>query len=119
MNSLLPFFSTNRPYDEVLSWLKQQLSHAGLRVMQTFDLRLTASLKLGNCACPHHGTDTCDCQMIVLLIYGNAPEPATLILHGNDGLSWLSLIDRPGQQADVKTVNAIHQALGIQASAGI
>lgn len=57
--------------------------------------------------------------MIVLLIYGNAPEPATLILHGNDGLSWLSLIDRPGQQADVKTVNAIHQALGIQASAGI
>ncbi len=119
MNSLPPFFSATRPYDEVLPWLKQQLSRAGLRVVQTFDLRVTSPLKLGYCSCPHHGTDQCDCQLIVLLIYGKEERPVTLILHGNDGQTWLSLIDRPGQQADAKTVIAIQQALEVRTSAGI
>lgn len=110
MNSLTPFFSDHRSYDKLLPWLKQKLSQAGLRAMQTFDLN-TARLSIEDCTCPHHGTDTCDCQMIVLLVYGNAPEPATLILHGNDGQSWLSLIDRPGQQTDTATASAIQQAL--------
>ncbi len=118
MNSLPPFFSANRSYDEVLPWLKQQLSRAGLRVMQTFDLRLTSTLKLGHCSCPHHGTNQCDCQMVVLLVYGSAHKPATLVLHGNDGQTWLTLIDRPGQQADTKVVSAVQQALEIYASAG-
>ena len=115
MNSLPPFFSADHPYNDVLPWLKQQLSGAGLRVMQTFDLRLTNSLKLGECACPHHGTEHCDCQMVVLLVYSSAPEPVSLMLHGNDGQTWLSLVDQPGQHADTKIVRAIHQALEIPA----
>lgn len=118
MNSFSPFFSAERSYDEVLPWLKQQLSDAGLRVMQTFDLRFTTSVQAGQCACPHHGTDQCDCQMVVLLTYGNAPEPATLILHGNDGHTWLSLVDEPAQHADTKIVSAIQQALEIHVSDG-
>ncbi len=119
MNSLPPFFSADRPYDEVLPRLKQQLGRAGLRVMQTFDLRLTSPLKLGYCPCPHHGTDQCDCQLIVLLVYGKEGRPVSLILHGNDRQTWLSLIDHPGQRAEAGTVTAIQQAIEIQASAGI
>jgi len=119
MNSLSPFFSADRPYDDVLPWLKQQLSSTGLRVIQTFDLRLTTSLRLGDCSCPHHGTEQCDCQMVVLLVYGSAPEPATLVLHGNDGQTWLSLVDQPRQHADSNIVNVIQQALEINISTGI
>lgn len=119
MNSLPPFFSANRPYDDVLPWLEQQLSRAGMRVMQTFDLRLTSPLKPGYCTCPHHGTDQCDCQMIVLLIYGNEERPVSLVLHGNDGQTWLFLVDHPSQRAEAGTVNAIRKALEIQTAADL
>jgi hypothetical protein len=118
VNSPSSIFSINRPYDEVLPWLKQKLSQAGLRTMQTFDLN-TVRPDPKDCPCPHHGTGMCNCQMVVLLVYGSAPEPATLILHGNDGQTWLSLIDHPGQRADTKTIAAIQRTLEIQASAGI
>lgn len=113
MNSLPSFFSADHPYSDVLPWFKQQLSGAGLRVIQTFDLRLTNSLRLGDCACPHHGMEQCDCQMVVLLVYGSAPEPVSLILHGNDGQTWLSFVDQPDQHADPKIVHAIQQALEV------
>jgi hypothetical protein len=29
--------------------------------------------------------------MIVVLIYGNQGDPATLVIHGQDGKTWLSL----------------------------
>lgn len=111
MNQLPPFWSANRQYDEVLPWLKQQLGRLGLRVMQTFDLRLTAALKHGYCECPHHGTAQCDCQLVVLLIYGSEETPVTLILHGNDGQTWLSLVDSPGQPVNKTTIAAIQQAM--------
>jgi hypothetical protein len=110
LNSPAPFFSANRPYDEVLPWLRQRLSQAGLRVMQTFDLN-TARLDLEDCPCPQHGTDKCDCQMIVLLVYGKDSGPATLILHGNDGQTWLSLIHTPAQKADSSIRASIGHAL--------
>jgi len=118
LNSLPLFFSADHPYGDVLPWLKQKLSQAGLRMMQTFDLN-NARLGPKDCSCPHHGTEACDCQMVVLLVYGKTPEPATLILHSNDGQTWLSLIDRPGQHADANIVIAIRQALEVQSPAGI
>ena len=111
MNPFLPFWSANRRYDEVLPWLKQQLSSTGLRVMQTFDLRLVTSLNQGYCTCPHHGTAQCDCQLVVLLVYGNEEGPVSLMLHGSDGQTWLSLVDRPGQPANTTTVTSIQQAV--------
>lgn len=111
MNPFLPFWSANRRYDEVLPWLKQQLERAGLRVMQTFDLRLAAPLDQGYCDCPHHGTAQCDCELVVLLLYGSEETPASLILHGNDGQTWLSLVDRPSQPAPTTIVAAVKQAV--------
>lgn len=112
MNALSPFLSVDRSCGETLLWLNQCLSRAGLRMLQTFDLH-DARFQITGCTCPHHGTSQCDCQMIVLLIYGKADEPAALILHGNDGQTSLSLVDTPLQHADPALQASIEQALQI------
>jgi hypothetical protein len=118
MTILTPFLSFNYPGDKSLVWLKDRLATANLRVVQTFDLN-TARHGLEHCPCPHHGTDQCDCQMVVLLVYANTTEPATLILHGNDGQTWLSLVERPGQQPGKEVTRAIQKAFEIQGPVGI
>jgi hypothetical protein len=110
MNTLSPFLSVQYSCDQALQLTKKQLSQAGLRPVQTFDLH-AARLGLHGCACPNHGTDECDCQMIVLLVYGEADEPVTLILHGNDGKTWISVTDNPLQRTDKKLMTNIRQAL--------
>jgi len=108
-----PFLSINHSSDEALQWTKQQLLQAGLRPIQTFDLH-TARLALHDCPCPNHGAEECDCQMVVLLVYGKVAEPATLILHGNDGQTWVSIANDPQQRTDAKLINSIRQALEIK-----
>ena len=108
--NISPFLSTDHPCDETLQWATRQLTEAGLRHVQTFDLH-TARVAMHNCSCPNHGTDECDCQMVVLLVYGKAEEPVTLILHGNNGQTWLSIADGPQQTIDSRLINTIHQAL--------
>lgn len=114
MNTFPPFCKINGSCDDALQWTKKQLSQASLRAMQTFDLH-TARVGLHDCSCPNHETNECDCQMVVLLVYGNASEPVTLILHGNDGQTWLSIADNPRQQADAKLITTIQQALEVKA----
>ena len=108
--NISPFLSVNQPCNEALEWAKNQLLQAGLRPIQTFDLH-TARLAMHDCSCPNHGTEECDCQMVVLLVYGKAPNPATLILHGNDGQTWVSIANDPQQRANAKLLHSIQQAL--------
>lgn len=49
--------------------------------------------------------------MVVLLIYGKAEEPVTLILHGNNGQTWLSIVNNSIKQADRSIQLSIEQAL--------
>jgi hypothetical protein len=49
--------------------------------------------------------------MIVLLVYGEAPDPVTLILHGSDGQTWVSIIDDALQQTDKNLMVSIRQTL--------
>jgi hypothetical protein len=49
--------------------------------------------------------------MVILLVYGKAEEPVTLILHGNDGQTWLSIAEGPRQRSDTKLPAEIRQAL--------
>jgi hypothetical protein len=95
--SFSPFLIVEQNCDNALQWANQQLSGAGLRTVRTFDLQ-DARAGSNDCCCPHHGTEQCDCQMVVLLVYGSGKEPETLILHGCDGKTWLSLAHtvRPG-----------------------
>lgn len=89
--NMSPFLTLSWTCEQTLPWVTQQLHQAGLRSVQTFDLH-TARAASHDCECPHHGTDQCDCQMVVLLVYGKVEEPVTLILHGNDGTTWLSIV---------------------------
>jgi hypothetical protein len=110
MTTLSPFLSIDSSCDQALQMTKTQLSEAGLSAVQTFSLN-TARLGLHNCCCPNHGTEACDCQMIVLLVYGEAPEPANLILHGNNGQTWMSIADSASQCGDPTLVASIRRVL--------
>jgi len=124
--NIFPFLSVNHSCDEAWQWTKKLLLRAGLRPIQTFDLH-TARVGLQDCPCPNHGKSECDCQLVVVLVYGKAADvstplntsPATLILHGNDGQTWLAIADDPRQRADVKLITAIQQALEIKAPADV
>ncbi|HKJ39956.1 MAG TPA: hypothetical protein VJ972_14360 [Anaerolineales bacterium] len=86
------FSSLDHSCNDVLHWTREQLTQAGLRSVQTFDLH-AARTGLRDCPCPNHGTDDCDCQFVVLLVYGNVDTPETLILHGNGEKTSLSISD--------------------------
>jgi hypothetical protein len=108
--NISPFLVLGHPCDEALQWTNIQLTLAGLRSVQTFDLH-AARASLPDCSCPNHGTDACDCQMVVLLVYGKAAEPVTLMLHGNDGQTWFSIADNVQQRSDKKLSDEIKQVL--------
>ena len=57
--------------------------------------------------------------MVVLLVYGKVAEPATLILHGNDGQTWVSIANDPQQRTDTKLIDSIRQALEIKSPVSI
>jgi len=105
-----PFYTLNHSCDEALQWAKTKLLHAGLRVMQTFDLN-SARHTLEDCPCPHHGTDACDCQMIVLLVYEEKNDPVTLILHGNGGKTLFSVEENIGQKSRAEIERVIRNIL--------
>jgi len=104
------FLFVDRPYGETIKWVKQQLMQAGLHPVQTFDLH-TARMGLHNYPCPNHGTDECDCQMVVLLVYGDTGAPETLILHGNGENTWLSITDSLVSNAIGSLVEVIKETL--------
>lgn len=110
MTTLSPFLSIDSSCDEALQTTKAKLSQTGLSAVQTFNLT-TARLGVHNCSCPNHGTESCDCQLIVLLVYGNVAEPATLILHGNNGKTWLSFADTALHPANAGLITNIREAL--------
>ncbi len=99
MSALIPFLALDQTCGQVQAWVNRQLTYAGFRVAQTFDLQV-ARLAHPDCPCPHHGTGNCDCQMLVLLIYQKKGNPVTLVLHGQDGRTWLSLVNPTGQRAN-------------------
>ena len=110
VDSLSPFLSLDGTCDEALQWLSRRLRTAGLRIMRTFDLK-GARPPVDDCQCPHHGGQACDCQMLIALVYGEALQPTTLILHSNDGRTSFSLVNTPAQQADASIRSAIERAL--------
>jgi hypothetical protein len=57
--------------------------------------------------------------MVVVLIYGETSSPVTLVVHGNDGQSWISVVDRPDQRADPTTIVAIGRALQVAAASDV
>jgi hypothetical protein len=104
MSSLSPFLVLDKTCDQALGWASHELNSAGFRVVQTFDLQV-ARLAHPECTCPHHGEAECNCQMVVLLVYRKQEDPATLIIHGQENRSWVSMaapVDgRTNQQLEI------------------
>lgn len=86
----------NQPAAEAVTWLTRLLTRAGLNVSRSFDLRAALAANT-DCTCPHHAGD-CDCDMIVLLVYGEEQRPATVVAHSHDGRTWFSLADGPEER---------------------
>ena len=110
MSALMPFLALDQTCEQVQAWVNEKLTGAGFRVVQTFDLQV-ARLAHPDCPCPHHGTADCNCQMIVLLIYQKKSDPVTLVIHGQDGRTWLSLAGPMGQRANQHLEAAIRHTL--------
>lgn len=85
-----------QPYEQSLALLTRQLGNLGMRVLTTFALQTDQPFQTG-CTCIHHGSGSCGCRMSVLMIYGNDPSPASIVVHGCEGTTWFSLVDNPQQ----------------------
>lgn len=102
------------PSQEVVRWIAEELALVDLQVTTSFDLQIARATHT-ECSCPYHGTAACDCQMVVLLVYGRDAYPATLVVHGRDGRTYLSLADTPGQRPSTKLAATIFTALSPEA----
>jgi hypothetical protein len=90
--------------------LLRKLNLAGLQVVRSFDLKVARAAHVG-CSCPHHGTEQCDCQMVVLLVYDQDGPPATLVIHGYDGQTQIALVDTSEQRPASQLVEEIVQII--------
>ena len=113
MSTLIPYLTLTNSFEDTLNWTTRQLNEIGLQVEQTFDLQV-ARLSHAGCTCPHHGTEQCSCQMVVLLVRYEGKDPITLILHGNDGQTNLSLVNQTGKRFDRDLDAAVRLALASQ-----
>ncbi len=107
------FLILQKPYVEAIAWVIHQCNGAGLQVLRTFDLQV-AGLDHAECPCVHHGTEQCDCQIAVLLVYGDNLQPISLVAHSHDGETRFWLINNPQQRADPRLEAAILKALSSQ-----
>lgn len=92
--ALSPFLFTGQTCTKAYQLTSEWLQEAGLRLVRTFDLHTVRS-GMDGCSCPHHGTEDCDCQLMVLLVYKVGERPVTLILHGEGDSTWFTTADAP------------------------
>jgi hypothetical protein len=83
----------NGTFDVVVRRVRQLLESRGLQVSTAVSIR--GRDVPGDCRCPHHGTDQCDCQYLILTVSGTTPGPGLprlIAVHGHAGQTWLSLL---------------------------
>lgn len=118
MSDSFPFLVLGETCDAAVNWAAEQIQHAAMKVIRTFDLQ-AARHDQTDCTCPHHGSQECDCQMIVLLVYPAADQnltdcqPLSLVAHSHARRTWFSVVDTPQQRADPKLSAAVRRALAV------
>lgn len=116
MTNMPPFITVNKPCSESVAWAMHRLEQAGFQTVQTFDLQAALISHL-HCACPHHGTSQCNCQMVVLLVYQGSNPPATMVVHGSDEKSWFYLVNSAQQSIGHDLEKHIQDALYLEIDA--
>lgn len=79
--------------DQTIEEVEACFARVGYRALRSFDLQLARASMINRtaCTCPHHGTDRCTCQYVVYLVYAEQPEPTTVVVHGYDGQSQITV----------------------------
>jgi copper chaperone CopZ len=95
-----PTIEINSPLEQARQIVEKALEEHGYRAVRSFDLQEAAAAH-GFCPCPHHGTDACTCQYMMLMAYP-CPEseaaPFTIAVHGRGQRAWVSLVS--GQETE-------------------
>ena len=86
------------------------LQNGGLQVLQVFDLQAARATQPSSC-CPIHGTEQCDCQMVILLVYAGDKRSVTLMVYGNDCETSVEIVNTLGQPAYPDMLFTIRQLL--------
>jgi hypothetical protein len=93
----------------------QALTRHGFRVVRSFDFHPGVAQRTGGsrsaCQCPHHGTERCTCQYVVLLVYGPAHAPAVITVHSCESRSEVQLIEDANTPQEAGTVEPITLAV--------
>jgi hypothetical protein len=110
MAHISPFLSIDSSWEKALHSIQASLSQAGFSIVQTFNLHAAQRSSQGR-GCPTHGTETCDCQLVIFLVYGEPAEPATLMLHGNHAKTWLSIPESAPLVPNPGLIDAFRKAL--------
>jgi len=109
MNQATRLSTINLDCEAVIFQLSKQLQDWGLRVVRSFDLQ-SACASYPDLIYPHHGDSPCDCQMVVLLVYGAGVTPASVVLHSYRGNTDVELVDTPDNRPDKRLVEMIRLA---------
>jgi len=109
MNTTTPLLVLDKPWEQAILLVTKKLAQAGLQTVRTFDLR-DARLAHTDCTCPYHGAQPCDCQMVILLVYGEG-QPVSLVAHGYEGKTWLALVETAQPIANPRLEMIIHTTL--------
>ncbi len=110
MFNFSPLLTLAQSHEGALTDVTSRLQSNGLKVVRSFDLQSACAAYPG-ALCPHHGEEVCDCQLVVLLIYGDAAHPVSLIAHSNDGLTQFGLGQFPDEDPNAHLESRICDAL--------
>ena len=106
MSNLTSILTLHQATEKTIAWTIQRLAARGFQVERTFDLQ-AARMSQVDCPCPYHGTNDCTCQMIVLLVHSQKTQPVTVVVHGHDNQTHLSLVDTENKSMDENVIRVL------------
>lgn len=87
-----------------------RLHRSGMGAVRSFDLR-SACAAYPDRSCPHHGQASCDCQLVILLVFDPREQPATVMLHTYNGETQVGLAATPGRHPSLRFENRLRRIL--------
>lgn len=105
MSKLTPILTLRQSTEATINWTMQRLQLNGFQVERTFDLQ-AARIAQDDRPCPHHGTKDCTCQMVILVVHSET-QLATVVAHGQDECTSLSLVDGTNQSINKRVFQAL------------
>ncbi len=106
-----PLITFDMDCQPAIARLRAMAAAQGLRVVRSFDLR-SACATPPDLTCSHHGDVPCDCQVVVLLVYGEQSLfPASLLLHAHRGQTQIEMAASSAQSPQHDLETAVRAAI--------